>query len=272
MADKSPIEWTDATWNLFVGCSVVSPGCKNCYAMRTAWRLGHNPQTPQYAGLTEKVNGKPVFNGKVNFVEHLLLKPLRWRTPKMIFVNSMSDLFHENIPDEQIDKAFAVMARCPHHFFQILTKRPERMRDYMIRPGRGYDGKWIESPGMGARDGIRRELVRMGLYFGLDDWPLPNVWLGTSVEDQKRADERSRSCSTRRRRCGGSAWSRCWGRWIWTAACLMNVSAGGLIILIGSWPARRAARMLGRVILIGYAAFAISAWLPAFPSFGNSMS
>jgi protein gp37 len=90
------IEWTEHTWNPFAGCSVVSPGCTNCYAMRQAWRLAHNPVTPQYRDTVRRVKGHSVWTGKVNLAEHKLADPLRWRGRRMAFVNSMSDLFHEN--------------------------------------------------------------------------------------------------------------------------------------------------------------------------------
>ena len=132
------IEWADETWNFIVGCKIVSPGCKNCYAMKDAWRLAHNPLTPQYIGTVELVNGKAVWTGFVRFVEHQLDEPLHWRKPRKVFVNSMGDLFYEAIPDEWIDRGFDVMERCPQHIFQILTKRPQRMRDYVRRR---YAGK-----------------------------------------------------------------------------------------------------------------------------------
>ena len=154
------IEWTNKTWNPIRGCSRVSEGCRNCYAERVAARFG-GPGLP-YEGLTTK-DGR--WNGKVVVVEEHLADPLRWKKPRRIFVNSMSDLFHENVSDETIDQIFSVMVQCPQHIFQVLTKRPERMQSYM------------ESCQMGADD--------VGGRF-----PWDNVWLGVSVEDQKSADER----------------------------------------------------------------------------------
>ena len=115
MGDKSAIEWTDATWNPVTGCSKVSPGCKNCYAERLAARL--------------KAMGNPRYNNNFDLTLHAdqLTLPLRWKQPKKIFVNSMSDLFHEDVPDEFILKAFEVMAKAHWHLFQILTKRAERL-------------------------------------------------------------------------------------------------------------------------------------------------
>ncbi|MDR3471569.1 MAG: DUF5131 family protein [Devosia sp.] len=165
MSDGSAIEWTDATWNPIVGCSVVSPGCTNCYAMRLAGtRLRHHPTR---AGLTVDTNAGPVWNGQVRFNDKARLAPLHWTRPRMIFVCAQGDLFAEQVPDEWIDRVFAVMALCPQHIFQVLTKRPARMRAYLT-----------------GLTGLATPLVANGA------WPLPNVWLGTSVEDQRRADER----------------------------------------------------------------------------------
>lgn len=144
MSDNSTIEWTDATWNPVTGCSKVNPGCAHCYAERLSLRFGHSkkPWTPA--------------NVEENVVLHeaRLLIPASWREPKMIFVNSMSDLFHELVPDEFIVRIFETMRRAGHHTYQVLTKRPERMRDWFAtQAGRPY----------------------------ADD-PLPHVWLGTSIE------------------------------------------------------------------------------------------
>ena len=180
MADKTHIEWTDATWNPITGCSVVSPGCTNCYAMKLAGtRLQHHPSR---AGPTVASKAGPVWTGEVRFNEQWLDQPLRWKKPRMIFVCAHGDLFHENVPDEWIDRVFAVMATAPHHTFQVLTKRPERMRDYMADAEVRIQGRlrcvdrFIATGGEHGR--------------GLDAWPLHNVWLGVSAEDQTRADER----------------------------------------------------------------------------------
>lgn len=139
MADKSNIEWTDATWNPIVGCSIKSPGCANCYAMPMAKRIEAMGGAPQYRGLTKTVKGKAVFTGKVaRAPDHILTQPLRWKRGRRIFVNSMGDLFHENVPDEWIDKVFAVMALAPQHTMQVLTKRSARMRAYMNDPHTPY--------------------------------------------------------------------------------------------------------------------------------------
>jgi protein gp37 len=189
MADTS-IEWTEKTWNPVRGCSVLSAGCTNCYAMRTAHRFsgpgGH------YEGLTRaRTKLGPVWTGDVRFVPEKLAEPLGWREPKRVFVNSMSDLFHDGVTDEQIAAVFGVMAAAPQHTFQVLTKRPERARDWL---------RWVEglyrrnaSPWVTSLlDKHARSLVptlpaepRHGTR-----WPLTNVWLGVSVEDQATADER----------------------------------------------------------------------------------
>lgn len=190
MGDKTGIEWTDATWNPIRGCSRVSAGCMNCYAERDAHRF-RDPGLP-YEGLTHLVNGKPTWNGTVRLVPELLDQPLRWRRPRRIFVNSMSDLFHEGVPDNFIDQVFAVMALAPRHTFQVLTKRPGRMLEYLTAklgnrvPSRwdlivGHAWKMLGHPQMKkyAHDAVFRR-----------PWPLPNVWLGVSVENQETANER----------------------------------------------------------------------------------
>lgn len=129
----SKIAWTDKTWNPVRGCSRVSAGCENCYAERFAHRnLGGH-----YEGLTRMTSHGPRWTGEVRCIPEKLEEPLHWRKPRRVFANSMSDLFHEKVPDEFLDKAFAVMARAGHHQYQLLTKRSERMRAYVSDPGRG---------------------------------------------------------------------------------------------------------------------------------------
>lgn len=150
MAQGSAIEWTDATWNPVAGCTPVSPGCLNCYAARMALRLEHMPNGTgqKYAGTARRArDGRPVFSGRINLDEESLDLPRSWRLPRIIFVNSMSDLFHEAVPVEYIRRVFRVMNECPRHTFQVLTKRPERALDLA----------------------------------GEFDWS-PNIWMGTSVE------------------------------------------------------------------------------------------
>lgn len=126
MAGQSEIEWTDVTWNPVAGCTIASAGCSNCYAMRMAARLqamGHQ----KYSGTTRKSGDRYVWTGRVNIDSASLVAPLEWRKPKRIFVNSMSDLFHEDVPTHFIQQVWDVMAECPQHHFQVLTKRPDRM-------------------------------------------------------------------------------------------------------------------------------------------------
>ena len=172
MGNKTGIQWTDATWNPIRGCSRISEGCRNCYAETVANRF-KGPGMP-YEGLIAK-GGQ--WNGKIKIVDHLLDQPLRWKKPCRIFVNSMSDLFHENVSDNVIDKIFAIMALAHQHTFQALTKRPKRMMEYMNSSHRAA--------------AIREVMMDItGEYIEWIDWPLPNVWLGVSVEDQTTAEER----------------------------------------------------------------------------------
>src|SRR5439155_1948228 len=125
MADTS-IEWTDATWNPVAGCSVISPGCTNCYAMRMAARL-EAMTVEKYEGLTRRSGGRSVWIGKIRLDESSLDKPRSWSKPRRIFVNSMSDLFHEAVPAEFVARVWQIMRETPRHTYQILTKRPARM-------------------------------------------------------------------------------------------------------------------------------------------------
>lgn len=147
MATNSSIEWTESTWNPVVGCSIISPGCTNCYAMRMARRLEAMGQQ-KYAGTTRISGGRPKWNGTVRIDEDSVNLPFTWKTGKMIFVNSMSDLFHEQVPIEFIQRVFSTMRETPQHTYQILTKRAHRLEKL--------------SPEI--------------------DW-LNNVWMGVSVEN-----------------------------------------------------------------------------------------
>jgi protein gp37 len=177
----SKIEWTDETWNPIAGCSKVSPGCTNCYAEKMAGRLEAMGQA-KYAGLTVLQGSHRVWTGKIAFDEQALLAPLKRKKPTRYFVNSMSDLFHEHVTDEQIDRVFAVMALCPQHTFQVLTKRPERMLKYLTPTWSNYQPANVYD----AADAISTDFIDREHTL----WPLPNVWLGVSVESQKYADER----------------------------------------------------------------------------------
>lgn len=194
MGDNTGIQWTHppgfrgATWNPVVGCKHASEGCRNCFAEVMAARIanagrarkasGEEPTEVQAAYMRAvKWDGDkalPRWSGELVPVPSTLVKPLRWTKPRCIFVNSMSDLFHPDVPDAYIAAVFGVMAATPRHRFQILTKRPERARSWF---------GWVRAPdGLNDPDVIRQ--------LSTQPWPLPNVWLGTSVEDQKTADVR----------------------------------------------------------------------------------
>lgn len=241
MSTKTAIEWTDMTWNPVIGCSPVSPGCLNCYAATMANRLQANPKQPEYhplrrdaAGadvttlpgmwddsdrtirIAEIHNGRAVFTGEVRWQSERLADPLRWKKPRRVFVNSMSDLFwgtdadlafarKHGVPDPQpvpldfIASVFAVMGLATWHTFQVLTKRPERMAAVLSDPA---FADAVEN----AQQDFSEEADESAQRFGLvdvharvkGDWrsldhaslPLANVWLGTSIEDQATADER----------------------------------------------------------------------------------
>lgn len=150
MAETS-IEWTDATWNPVAGCTVLTAGCTNCYAMRMAARL-EVMGLKKYKGLTRKSGGRAVWTGKIRLDKKALDTPRAWTRPRKVFVNSMSDLFHPEVPKSFILRVWEVMGDTPRHTYQILTKRPEHMAEVLSDP-----------------------------RFGI----LPNVWLGTSVEDNR---------------------------------------------------------------------------------------
>ena len=182
----SKIEWCDVTWNPVVGCSRVSKGCEHCFAERMAHRLSHMPQTAErYAGLTTKGTSGVRWTGKVRLVPEVLEKPLRWRKPRRIFVNSMSDLFHKDVPDEFIQHVFGVMAGARQHTFQVLTKRPERMRAWfeMLDAERDQCGRATE-PRWTCVNGVESLLERDVQPDSEATWPLPNVHLGVSCENQ----------------------------------------------------------------------------------------
>lgn len=182
MADHSTIEWTDATWNVITGCSIESPGCKNCYAMKLAGtRLRNHPSR---AGLTQTSAAGPVWTGEVRFNEEWLRQPLQWGKARMIFVCAHGDLFHPDVPDAWLDRVFCVMALAKKHTFQVLTKRARRASEYLrdLTTPRGY-----------ARIEAAARELGFTFQFGLNmlvDMPLRNVWVGTSVENQRYADER----------------------------------------------------------------------------------
>jgi len=184
MSAISKIEWTDRTWNPVRGCSIVSAGCHSCYAMKQAHRF--SGPGGAYEGLTKQTKAGPQWTGLIRTVPDALSEPSTWKTPQRVFVNSMSDLFHERVPLQFIDQVFAVMAWCSQHTFQILTKRPERMREYS-RELAGIEPKW-RAHRLSSAGGFVGKFKQSTT--GDLAWPLPNVWLGVSAEDQQRADER----------------------------------------------------------------------------------
>lgn len=205
MAENSTIEWTDATWNPITGCKIVSPGCTNCYAMGLAGtRLKH---IPSRVGLTVETKAGPVWNGQVRLNEEWLSQPLLWRRPRKIFVCAHGDLFAEGVPDEWIDRVFAVMAAGHRHTYQVLTKRSARMRAYLTAPdvvdriiaalqalseslGAGKSSRdpkgWAGWDAFAASENLKLGNERSSWPL----WPLASIWLGVSAEDQRRADER----------------------------------------------------------------------------------
>jgi len=194
---STDIAWTDRTWSPVRGCSRVSDGCQNCYAIRQAHRFSGKGQP--YEGLTTIRRGKVDWTGVARFIPEQLGAPLKWRKPVRIFVNSMSDLFHPSLSNEEIAAVFGVMAACPQHTFQVLTKQPKRAAEWF---------KWVDGSGAAieslpldrcaslADDALLNLLPRpaRAMAFapgrGSKRWPLPNVHLGVSAENQKTADER----------------------------------------------------------------------------------
>ena len=172
MAGKTTIEWATDSWNPVRGCAIVSKGCTNCYAMRQAHRTNHPGGA--YEGLTQLTKGGPVWTGHARTVPQLLDQPLRWRRPRRIFVNSMSDLFHDDVDVVFIASVLGIASACPQHTFQVLTKRPARMLE--ILQSEEFLDAYESSQAMHTHAEI--------------PWPPPNVWLGVSVEDQATADER----------------------------------------------------------------------------------
>lgn len=205
------ISWTEVTWNPIRGCSRVSEGCRECYAEGVAARFS-GPGQP-YEGLAKLVSvdrwkkgvggveerREPRWTGVVAFVDDHLADPLRWKKPRRVFVNSMSDLFHEKVPNDWIDRIFAVMALAPKHTFQTLTKRAERMREYCneldTRRRIGIAMLDLIKEGEFNSDGITVPLEHRPDSTDEEPrfwsaWPLPNVWMGVSAENQETADER----------------------------------------------------------------------------------
>jgi protein gp37 len=194
MGTISKIQWTNATYEPVLGCTRVSEGCRACYAEElVARRMGQNPMTPRYHGLAViNASGQPRWTGKVVPQPDHLGLPLHWKKPRRVFVCSRSDLFHPKVKFEYIAAVFGVMAACPQHTFLVLTKRSERALEFF---------RWLDAR-VGTEDvPVRRgrdqldvcsyELRKYGVFpdYGCS-WPLPNVHLGVSVENQQYADER----------------------------------------------------------------------------------
>ena len=194
MAEHSNIAWTNASWNPIRGCERVSEGCRNCYAEVFAARHSYDGGWGhELAEYVKRPGGKMEarWTGKIETSARHLENPLRWRDPRMIFVNSMSDLFHDRVPMDFLDKCFAVMAMSSRHTFQILTKRPRRMLDYLTRKDitDRIGHAEHEMAGTGKRTAILVDSYCGPAHRGAA-WPLPNVWLGVSAEDQDTFDAR----------------------------------------------------------------------------------
>ena len=204
MADRTKIEWSEATWNPVTGCTKVSEGCRHCYAEALAPKVfaGQTVTLELFDDELAETVVRPRRFTDVRTHPDRVDKPLHWRKPRRVFVNSMSDLFHEDVPDEFIDQVFGMMALSPRHTFQVLTKRPERMRDYFAKQRQqiiaGAPASattqwhiWAAASGMcdGANPPIGWTWNRDGSRIH-GPWPLPNVWLGVSCENQETADER----------------------------------------------------------------------------------
>ena len=171
VAEGNGIKWTQATWNPTAGCSIVSPGCTHCYAMRMAHRLQSNKRLRRnaYRGVTKKAKAGPVWTGRVNVAKSAEDKPIGWRKPRLIFVNSMSNVFHGSLTSAQIARIWAIMAIAKQHTYQVLTKRPERMLEWLLDPA--------------TRFTVELATRAIDADGKLEIWPLPNVWCGTSTED-----------------------------------------------------------------------------------------
>lgn len=172
------ISWTQETWNPVHGCSHVSEGCRFCYAEALSLRHGWTKKPWIAPHAAENVTLKP---DRIN-------EPIKWRAPRMVFTCSMADLFHEEVPYRYLDRVFGVMARASQHTFQVLTKRPERMLDYIAGYGRRIL-VWVEAYN-DAHSAMAQPFVLDELERRPPPWPLPNVWLGVSAERQQEADQR----------------------------------------------------------------------------------
>lgn len=197
MGDKTGIAWTDATWNAVRGCSRVSPGCVQCYAEKRAYRIlqqqkgmeakakreGKTVKLPLAYDGTVRLSGtgEARWTGEIQLAPHLLDQPLRWTKPRLIFVASMSDPFHKNVPFEYVAAVYAVMAATPRHTYQVLTKRPERAVEFY---------RWLRELRITSIVDYAESYGVKLLNIDGTPWPLKNVWLGTSIESDKYRAER----------------------------------------------------------------------------------
>lgn len=186
MGKKHGIGWLNVpgfvpqTWNPIVGCSKISEGCANCYAEKMAKRLALIDPMSAYFEVYDLMES--AWSGETALAYKAMEKPLGWKKPRAIFVGSMTDLFHENTPEEWIDRVFAVMALCPQHLFIVLTKRADRMEEYMNSKQHRGDASLCRA--------VDAFPANLGDRHGCLEWPLPNVWLGVTAENQAMADER----------------------------------------------------------------------------------
>lgn len=193
------IEWTNESWNPIIGCDKISPGCKECYAEKMAGRLSNIGSTSYYINVVKHEmqsdnpnfieKGLPKWNGKTHFVKSALTKPLHWAKPQMIFVCSMGDLFHESVDIFTVAKIFAIMFLAKQHTFQVLTKRPERAKMY-LRDKAFLDIYWKYCNQLHNEfiKPLESELYNFSEL--MHEWPLSNVWFGTSTENQEQAEKR----------------------------------------------------------------------------------
>lgn len=198
MADGTAIEWCDATWPVVAGCTRVSPACDHCYAIRDSWRLGHNPNVKVRAAYEGTVKRRPDggldWSGMVRCLGDRMAWPLRWRKPRRIFVCNESDLWHASVPRHFIDLVFAVVAATPRHTYLTLTKRADRMAEYLCDPATprriarvtGKSGAFGPLVGKGDNPGALGAWVREGAV----PWPLPNLHVGVTAESHGTAEKR----------------------------------------------------------------------------------
>lgn len=191
MSTASRIEWTDTTWNPMLGCERVSDGCDGCYAIDQARIRAGNPHprvAAAFAGLTERRDGRIDWTGQVNLLPDRLPQPFTWARPRRVFVNSLSDLFHDAVDEEFLADVFAVMAATPRHTYQILTKRHARARSVLS----SLDFQALVAARLRQRAAELGDRELAGRARALDSggWPLPNIWLGVSIENQKWAQTR----------------------------------------------------------------------------------